>query len=343
MKVGIGIARQPGTQPEMQPVALVEDEGSPAPGSLWMRLYRFLASWLISTVVHLSLLIVLAVVSFGVSGKSPISLELDSNAIAPEAVSFDVVISGEPAESLQLEIPDDGAPQRVESPEPELALSDVLAPSSAMPPLDPYQPISGSGIERSLAKLAEEASGEGVNFFGVKGKGNRFVFIVDCSGSMDEYRRWRRAVRELQRSLHNLVEPQQFFVLLYNSNCYTMNNRPPRLVKATEENQKLAIKWLRKHQPIGSTYVAQALENAFLLKPDAIFLLSDGEFDDLRETWQVLAKYNGPQGRRHQSTYSPLTLDVIPIHTISLGGKSGAWTMQEIAEQNEGTFTVIED
>ena len=161
---------------------------------------------------------------------------------------------------------------------------------------------------------------------------------------MDEYKRWRRATRELKSSINNLMEPQEFLVLLYNSYTVAMNNRAPKLVTANRENQTAAINWLTKQQPGGTTYVATSLKKAFELRPDAIFLLSDGEFDDLPLVEAVLQHFNGNlAGQAENRSYERLPEEMIPVHTISLGGKSGAWTMQKIAEQNQGTYTVIDD
>ncbi len=311
----------------------------------WGSIYRGLASWMVSTLVHLFLMITLAVITFGVAGRQTISLEMDATKPVDSMVMLDVVIDAPDPNRLAVEIPEPAATSlSSELDESNLVLSEVVDTYAPTAISDPYQSISGAGVDDSLLDEIERLRGSGAQFFGIKGVGSRFVFIIDCSGSMDEYRRWKRAVRELKRSINNLVEPQQFLVLLYNSQCYTMNDRPPGLVPASAENQRNAIRWLARQEPLGSTYVAQALENAFELKPDAIFLLSDGEFDDLQMVWTVLAHYNGVQngGVRHRENYEAIK-DVIPVHTISLGGKGGAWTMQEIAEKNEGTFTIIDD
>lgn len=315
------------------------------PTNWWDSIYRGLTSWMVSTLVHLVLMVALAVVTFGVAGRQTISLELDTTSPTESMVMLDVVIDSPQQDQIALEIPEPAvAPLSSPLEESELVLSDVVDTLAPMAMSDPYESISGTGVDDTLLAEIEQLRGSGAQFFGIKGSGTRFVFIIDCSGSMDEYRRWRRAVRELKRSINNLVEPQQFLVLLYNSRCYTMNDRPPKLVPASAENQRIAIRWLSRHEPLGSTFVSQALESAFELKPDAIFLLSDGEFDDLQMVWTVLAHYNGINqgGVRHRENYEAVK-DVIPVHTISLGGKGGAWTMQEIAEKNEGTFTIIDD
>ncbi len=313
--------------------------------SLFSNTVRGMTGWMISMVAHLTLILLLAVFTMGVAGTKPISLLVDAPASNQELVTFDIVVDSSAGQDLQMEIantepiplsaPEDLAPMLTDA-------LDVTGPQSLQ---DDYEEISSSGVERSLASL-DEGTDAGVKFFGVKGKGSRFVFIIDCSGSMDEYKRWRRAVRELKSSINNLVEPQQFLVLLYNSYTVAMNNQDARLVTANRENQSNTIEWINKQKPFGSTYVAPSLKAAFELRPDAIFLLSDGEFDDLAIVQAVLQHHNGSQDLSQRSqvsiTESP-SGRIIPVHTISLGGKSGAWTMRNIAEQNQGTYTVIED
>lgn len=326
-------------QPEDAQLASSAESGD----SLVSHTVRGMTGWMISMVLHLTLILLLAVVTLGVAGKKPISLLIDQPVSSDDLVTFDIVIDTDAGSDLQMEI-ESTEPIQL-STEEDLApvLTDALKVTGPQTLQDDYEQISSSGIERIL-NSANDGTNKGVKFFGVKGKGSRFVFIIDCSGSMDEYGRWRRAVRELKSSINNLMEPQQFLVLLYNSYTVGMNNQDARLVTASRENQTIAINWLAKQTPFGNTYVATSLKTAFEIRPDAIFLLSDGEFDDLALVKSVLQHYNGPQGKSNQtSTLESPPDHMIPVHTISLGGKSGAWTMREIAEQNQGTHTAIDD
>ncbi|MCH2181478.1 MAG: hypothetical protein MK108_05685 [Mariniblastus sp.] len=332
------------TAPQAQQAQSLEPtEPAETESTWWSHTVRGMTGWMISMVVHLTLILLLAVFTLGVAGSKPISLQIDSPSNSEDLVTFDVVIDANTGADLQMNME---TPEPVEvTREEELAplLTDALELTGPQSLQDDYEPISSSGVERILSQTTEGAT-EGVKFFGVKGKGSRFVFIIDCSGSMDEYRRWRRAVRELKTSINNLMEPQKFLVLLYNSYTVAMNNQDARLVIANRENQTIAINWIGKQTPFGNTYVATSLKTAFELRPDAIFLLSDGEFDDLALVKTVLQHYNGSGGNASQvaSLGSPLDR-MIPVHTISLGGKAGAWTMRQIAEQNQGTHTVIDD
>ena len=311
--------------------------------SLVSHTVRGMTGWMISMVVHLTLILLLAVVTLGVVAKKPISLLIDQPVSSDDLVTFNIVIDADAGSDLQMEIESTEPIQLSAAEDLAPVLTDALEVTGPQTLQDDYEQISSSGVDRIL-NSANDGTKEGVKFFGVKGKGSRFVFIIDCSGSMDEYGRWRRAVRELKSSINNLMEPQQFLVLLYNSYTVAMNNQDAKLITASRENQATAINWLAKQTPFGSTYVATSLKTAFEIRPDAIFLLSDGEFDDLALVKSVLQHYNGPQGKSKQvSTLESPPDRMIPVHTISLGGKGGAWTMREIAEQNQGTHTVIDD
>ena len=75
---------------------------------------------------------------------------------------------------------------------------------------------------------------------------------------------------------------------------------------------------------------AQAMQYALELNPDAIFLLSDGELQD--NTVAVLRLLNPPGSERRQ----------IPVHTVHLFSFQGRLTLQQIALENSGTFTSIQ-
>ena len=68
------------------------------------------------------------------------------------------------------------------------------------------------------------------SFFGVKVKGLRFIYVVDCSGSMIDEARLVRAKEEVRRSVLRLQSPQQFKVIFYNDRpipCPATCRAPP--------------------------------------------------------------------------------------------------------------------
>ena len=181
-------------------------------------------------------------------------------------------------------------------------------------------------------ELPKKDAGGGAEFFGVKGDGSDFVFIVDCSGSMADFGRWDQAVKELRASMESLSNQQRFLILLYNDGFVAMNG-DARLVNSTAEARKKALRWLRRNRPISLTYCADALEKALNLNPDAIFLLSDGEFNDRSDVFFVLESMNSKK---------KLTRQQVPVHTVALGSHMGRYTMKRIADENAGIFKLVD-
>src|SRR5690606_31280463 len=91
--------------------------------------------------------------------------------------------------------------------------------------------------------------------------------------------------------------------------------RPPSIVKIN--------KWIAEVTPAGGTDPMPAIRVALDFKPDAVFILSDGEFDAsaVSETASLNRKKK------------------IAINTLAF--RSDAITLQLIAEQNAGVYRVV--
>jgi hypothetical protein len=291
--------------------------------------YRCVPSWLSSLILHMTLILLLALFTIKNGGKSILELAASTTASTNIDIVSPVNFDLEPVE-LGAGLPD------YESEQPELSpVQDTASLFEAISFADDLSLSSDSeqGIPSHLhtEKLAGDSGG--AQFFGVKSVGSRFVYIVDCSGSMSEYGRWRLAVRELQDSIRKLDNNQRFVVLLYSSGVSALGSNP-KLVPASDRETKKAFRWLSKNYPGGWTFCASAIATALLLEPDAIFLLSDGEFNDRDEVFQVLKTMNPPHSGADQSQ--------IPIHTIALGSHQGRFTMKRIADENQGDFRLVE-
>lgn len=124
--------------------------------------------------------------------------------------------------------------------------------------------------------------------------GNDFVFIVDSSMSMTQ--KFADAKRELEYAIRKLSPDQRFYVLFFDRNTarmtfgswdrkhrqYTFNAEPePDLVPGTTPNVDAFVYWMNTIQLEFATNPYEATAFTInVLKPDAIFLLSDGEFTD---------------------------------------------------------------
>lgn len=301
----------------------------------WESTYRGMPSWLTSLIIHLSIILLLALFSVKPAGSKIVSLF----AAATESVdienveSFEIVLDPADIETSPDEF--EAAPAKIsESPDLTTLLDDSLLETSfeSVSSGDLFDSVDSSGSDQD--SLTNQNAG-GAKFFGVEGSGADFIFIVDCSGSMADYGRWGQAKRELKSSIGELTSDQRFLILLYNNGYIAMNDEA-ELVESTERQQNRAIRWLSKKRPNNWTFCAEALAKALSLKPDAIFLLSDGEFNDREEVFTVLDALNSSKRLKLYGRSQ------VPVHTIALGSHLGRFTMKRIADENSGNFKLIE-
>ena len=190
---------------------------------------------------------------------------------------------------------------------------------------------SEGGAKTSAQKLKSRAS-----FFGAQAEGNRFVFVIDSSGSM-RGPRWEALCKELIRALQSLSPDQDFFVISFDSMAHPMfGNAPPKgkFLKAVKKNVDQVQNWLRSIKHGKRTFPASAVGIAMKLEPDAIFLLSDGEISD--STVEDLRVWNRKQDNEGN------VVALIPIHTVLLHSQIGYATLEVIASENGGTFTPVQ-
>jgi von Willebrand factor type A domain len=157
------------------------------------------------------------------------------------------------------------------------------------------------------------------SFFGIKAQGQLFVYVVDCSGSMDDEDRLDRAKAELRRSVGALQSPQRFKVIFYNDRPVPM---PGDLPKPADYPSKAQLaQWLLLVPAEGPTDPRGSLSLALALKPDAVFLLSDGAFPD--GTAESVAKLNPKK---------------VPIHCVDLANGAAGNGLQKIAAESGGQY-----
>jgi hypothetical protein len=157
-------------------------------------------------------------------------------------------------------------------------------------------------------------------YWGIRARGQFFIYVVDCSGSMIDEDRLPRATIELRRSVFALQPPQKFEVIFYNEDSIPMPGGPiPRSADVQAKN--LLRSWLRLIEPDGGTDPRLALRQALSLRPDAVFLLSDGAF---------------PEGT--VEAVSKLNADRIPIHCVDLTGGLAGDHLKRIAHASGGRY-----
>lgn len=138
--------------------------------------------------------------------------------------------------------------------------------------------LSQSLAERGLRATAARDDYAKVTVFGVEGRGTKFVYLFDRSGSMDG-RPLAAAKKQLTESLKSLGDTQQFDIIFFNERLqiFDSSGGRQRTAFATEAAKKSAGDFLARVRADGGTNRAAALRHALALKPDVIFFLSDAD------------------------------------------------------------------
>ena len=300
--------------------------------------------FMISLWIHLVLLALLSlvVVNAGI-GDSPLSLEAFTAPADSDEDIFDVV----ELDSVDLELP--AAPEENvldQLFEEQVAEEDSL--KDAVKTLKDLQQGSGAATA-SNSGGKERGDGKSATFFGTKAAGRRFVFVVDRSTSMrngsrnfrsnEMFNRYDVATSELLSAVASLQPHQEFFVLMFARNTIPMfsdrrleesGQENFRMVPATDANKLRLQDWVES-LPMGpGTDPRRSIEVAIDMQPDAIFMLSDGQFSgEMRG--------GGPKTldivRNHVRDQT-----IVPINTISLVVEDTIPMMQEIAKRSGGEF-----
>lgn len=265
----------------------------------------------------------------GVAGTGPgAGLRGDGPGADPSGASDE--LQGTPTGSTpQTVAPPSGndAPQPEIAPVPDLGFSPDDPPDVPAPPVSttPSNPAgTGSGTAR---EGAAGAARPGVpEFMGVKGDGNDVVYVLDFSGSMaDEKITFVRI--ELKRSLLRLTAKNRFQVILFNSSA--IENPTKGMLPASKQNTAACAAWVDAEPATGSTNPVEALEIAFTrLKPDTIYLLTDGAFDSDADIFALLSRLN-PQAK-------------VQINTIGFGLGANMAVLERIARENRGTARFVD-
>mgnify|MGYP003338154235 FL=1 len=179
--------------------------------------------------------------------------------------------------------------------------------------------------------------------FRSKAVGNRFVYVVDASPSMRRDRAFEAAKEEIFRSLQSMKPKQRFAILFFGGEVQGMDlisgetavGKNADLIPATKENLEKAIHWLQKTQPQkDGRPPVDAIRNALEFEPDGIFLLFDG--DTKLDNWtSLIRRMNRSEG--FLSDGSP----EVPIHVIHFFREEFQQSMQNLAQENAGTYRFV--
>jgi von Willebrand factor type A domain len=289
-------------------------------------------SFLVSFSIHLAIGIAMAAFLIG-GGRGFTKLEI-AGAMNEDAAA------NESLDILQIEHSDEPTDES-ELPTINLALETIVA--------EVVQPSSSSSDDSaSYARLASQIDALGddpgggsdgqmskATFFGAEAYGNRFVFVIDSSRSMIGPR-WEALCYELEQAIRSLSLEQEYFIISFDSEAHPMFGAAPpkgKFLAPDPKSIRRVRNWLRSIELGRNTFPSSSMMMALSLKPDAIFLLSDGEIRD--STLTDLRQVNSPDA--NVSRYSK----AIPVHTVLLHSEIGYQTLEQIAADNHGTFTPV--
>jgi len=213
---------------------------------------------------------------------------------------------------------------------PETEIADVVGAGSPLKtPTSASAADALTGLDGAPSPTALLAAGHGeTSFFDIKVEGRKFVYLVDRSGSMGDYRQLAVAKRELLASINSLDSAQQFHILFYN-NTYaqlTLNGRPPGLQWATDINKTLAGQYIKRVTPEGGTTHLPALLEALSYRPEHLYFLTDATEPLSASALNDIRTYNKNRTQ---------------IHCVEFGKDSDLAIdnyLKRLARQNGGTY-----
>lgn len=169
------------------------------------------------------------------------------------------------------------------------------------------------------------------SFFGTSTRGGSFVFVIDRSESMGAAKLGviETAAAELARSLEALSSDQYVQVVAYNQSAVT--HARAELMPASDENKRELLTFVRKLAAFGGTQHNYGLQAALKMRPEVIFLLTDG--GDPQPNGLQLRTIRDMAGGRTQ------------IHALHFGNDDSPFTgtafLKDLAGQTRGTYTYI--
>jgi hypothetical protein len=186
----------------------------------------------------------------------------------------------------------------------------------------------GRGLGGGRGAAGDEARLGRTNFFGTPARANRVVFLVDNSASMKQGR-METTLFELARSVEQLGEKQEFYVVFYSDQAYPMMYPSSEMkpLRATRENKQRLYQWLQTVELCVGGALLKAVELAESLEPEVVYLLSDGDITGTK-TMERLAQTSDRK---------------FAIHTLGMGVKKpqDAQNLARIAQANRGTFQMV--
>jgi hypothetical protein len=177
------------------------------------------------------------------------------------------------------------------------------------------------------SRFSIAAPGE-TTFFGIRGGGRRFTYVVDCSGSM-QGEPLRRAKEELIQSISKLPSHVEFQIVFFDDLAYEFPGsvRGDGFLNASKDAKKRATDFINGISGGGGTNVKLGMQKSLSLKrkPDTVFLLTDGSFE-----------FDTPASIKSQNPGKK-----VRINTVAFVNKAGESLLRTIANENRGDFRFV--
>lgn len=195
--------------------------------------------------------------------------------------------------------------------------------------------INEAAILAEDAKIPREVLPTGptakMSLFGVSAEGRSFVFVIDRSASMGGggLGAIAAASKELEQQLATITPEQNIQVIAYNQTAVAVGDG--ELFPTDEAKRKHIVRWVADLAAFGQTEHIRGLIMALKLKPEVIFLLTDGGDRRLR----------GDELRIVRDEATPRTV----IHAIHFGRGSpneGQEFLRRLAGENRGQYVFID-
>lgn len=180
------------------------------------------------------------------------------------------------------------------------------------------------GVDGSAPIVGTGRADSGDGFFGIGARQAKgIIYVVARTGAMAENFIYVRY--ELTRAIDMLKPDQKFHVMFYSSGP-AVEAPARKLMSATEANKAAAAEFISTVSPEGQVDPSDALDKAFLLEPDVIFLLTDGEFDP-----EIIKQINRLNKEKK-----------VTVNTISFLKTTGEMACMKIADQNNGKYRHVD-
>jgi len=191
--------------------------------------------------------------------------------------------------------------------------------------LDVIAMRQGGPREPQIADLGRfSAVAPKARFFNVYGNAYRVIYVVDISPSMIPY--FTPLKRELKRCLGDLKPMQKFHVIFFSSG-EPIEGPAGKLTWASDRNKRRYYEFIDGVDTGVKTDPRWAVKRALELKPDLVYLLTDGVFD------RALAGQIIEWSKARKTK----------INTIAYVNEQGAALLRKVAEQTHGIYRFVSE